>query len=1155
MVCCPTRCARVDHRAPLVSAAIESPARPEPLDGLRALAQSVSAARTAQAVRDAVATYVPRLLRCDSISMSLCSQDLSTVSLEDLTNGTHQPVGRDGFAFHTTVVNAVSAQYAPLVFSEDREPPWADLIALGLGHPTSFFCAPLIANGRTFGTLNVGKHGRHQLSVPEQQTLQVCGSLVAGALAGCRVTAGSKEGPYDAVEHSIRLEQANALALTLSKARAHRDVFDALEAKVGLIARAQYVSLVLLSGDQQTYSRYTVGEQAPSQWQLKGTALELAVHKGDLLHRRELSPEQFTDDVALVRLGISSMMHMPLETDGKLVGLVNVGIRLPNVFKPRDRQLLAHVGALVSRTLESQALQSATIRALEEAREVYAELQEANHVVENSPVVFYRYAPHDKKTVRYVSHNISQFGYTRNQLASGQRSFYSLVHPGDLAKVQERVGNLMQKESGAIELEHRIVTASGATRWVEHHTSLVSRDGHATLEGLILDITARKYAQENAQTQRSQLDRILSQLPIPIVVSNRDGDVNYVNEQWCKLFRTSSQEALGSTGPRYYADPTFREKLFATLARDGFVNQLKTWFRRQDGETFPGAISAMALDDFLGQPANLSVFIDQSIQEQAEQHLRRASQQAEAASRAKGDFLANMSHEIRTPMNGLLGMTGLLLDSTLNPEQREYVNIIRASGDTLLSLVNDILDFSKIESDKLILESRPFDLRACIEGAIDLSALEASQRGIELNYFIEPRVARTILGDETRLRQIIVNLLNNAVKFTKQGEIYLHVSLESAPDSARNNSIQFRVDDTGIGIAPERMTTLFDSFTQVDASTTRKYGGTGLGLAISKRLCEMMGGSMWATSPGTLGAGSSFHFDICASPHQSPDFDGTFEPVEELKGQRLLLIDGPTTSSQLARRYAEAWGMRCALVAGAPDLRKRLNQDVVADIVLANPDTISLEQLREEFLRSDSRLPRIVWFASFGHKSDDASEHQTFVSRPLKPSLLQTSLRRVGPPIRDTTVDRIDPIADRTPTRLNTKQAENFPLSILLAEDNLVNQKVATTILRKLGYDATLAVNGAEAIAKMHEHPYDVILMDVQMPDVDGLDATRRIRANLELRQPYIIALTANAQEKDREICLQAGMNDYVRKPFKVSDLMRALEGAVAAQRDPDGSG
>ncbi len=740
-------------------------------------------------------------------------------------------------------------------------------------------------------------------------------------------------------------------------------------------------------------------------------------------------------------------------------------------------------------------------------------------------------------------------GYDASEMPATGEGWLNLLHGEDRPAVRAVIDAHFRGETPFIEIEHCVVQKTGDWLWLALRakcTSFTATRKPRRVLGTVQNINARKRADEAlraSQAESRKLSLVASKTDNAVVITDPLGHIEWANSSYTRLTGRKLYDVHGRPLTEFLGSPDADAgavgRITAALAAHESITtdavQLATGDRR-----FHVHLDVQPVLNEDGQVENfIAIETDITARVETEQQLRRAKIEADAASRAKSEFLASMSHEIRTPMNGVIGMTSLLLETDLSPEQRDYVSTIRTSGDSLLSIINEILDFSKIESGKMELESQPFEIAQCVEEAIDIFSAQAGAKGLELAYVIDPAVPACVLGDITRLRQVLVNLMNNAVKFTPSGSVTLEVTADAAlrhQPAGEKILLDFHVTDTGIGIPLDRRDLLFKPFSQVDASTTRKYGGTGLGLAICDRLCQLMGGSIDVTS--TPGQGSRFHFCIQTSV---VDLDDGTPPLFGAlpAGCVVLAVDDLAVNRTALGHYLDKWEIEPLLAANAAEALALAGRGQLSAAIVDQdlPDRNGLE-LIGELRRLQPGLPVVLLTpgTNAARRTETADPLVHRLPKPIKPYPLHDTLRRIitepGP--------RAAAGASNSGVAVNLANA--IPLDILLVEDNPVNQKVALRYLERMGYQAGAANNGLEGVAAVKQRNYQLIFMDVQMPEMDGLEATRQIRATISPeRQPIIIALTANAMQGDRERCLDSGMNDYITKPVKIDELQSAI--------------
>jgi PAS domain S-box-containing protein len=773
---------------------------------------------------------------------------------------------------------------------------------------------------------------------------------------------------------------------------------------------------------------------------------------------------------------------------------------------------------------------------------------------EKAPLSIILFDPHDPAVPgRIVDCNptaCEMHGYTRDELV-GRSVDVIESHPWAQLHAQDCVTELRRSHRVEGFGQHR--RKDGSLFDIEYFSSLVVVNGRELVLGMDRDATARRHAELALRESEERWQLAVAGSDEGVWDLNIAANTVWYSPRWKSIlgFRDdelpNTQESWIS---RVHRDDLARAEAELHAHLEGRVDHYRSEYRmlHRDGEWRWILARGKAHFSPDGRPLRiLGTQTDITKQKQLEADLRQAKEEAEAADRAKSDFLAVMSHEIRTPMNGVIGFTNLLLDTSLNTEQRDWLLTIRASGETLVTLINDILDFSKIESGHMELDHHPVPVRRCIEEVLDLLWSKASEKKIELLHWIDEDVPEWIVTDGTRLRQVLVNLVGNAIKFTAEGEVEVRVSAEKTTGGTPR--IAFSVRDTGAGIPTDRVDRLFKPFSQVDSSTTRKFGGTGLGLAISRRLVQLLGGEIALAS--TSDRGSVFHFSIDAPVAPPPEGQPAPSPSGhvqvDLLGRHALIVDDNEANRRILSSQLGRWGLLCHAFERPDEAINYIRDGRPAEVALLDMMMPGMHGVNLAFnlrsARPREELP-LVLLSSVSREELRQFHPEKFfdiiLCKPVRQSSLLDALH--------TTLAREQPASPATPpaaSELDHTLGRRHPLRILVAEDNAVNQKLITRLLERLGYAPLLVDNGFACLEALRRGDYDLVLMDCQMPEMDGYDATANIRAggtgarNKKLR---IIALTASAMLGDRERCVGAGMDDYLTKPIQAADIIRLLE-------------
>jgi len=1028
--------------------------------------------------------------------------------------------------------------------------------------PKSVLFVPLVTGGRATGVISLQNVDReHAFGESDQQLLETLAGSLSVALENARLV-------HETRQRNAELALINSVQEAIAGELDPQAIYDAVGDKIRDVFDAQAVQIATLDeASGLVHYPYMIerGERLQAEPQaLRGFAKHVLETREPLLIAENLAEERERYGGGVVAgEPAKSVLFVPLVAGGKATGAISLqNVDREHAFGESDQQLLTTVAGSLSVALENARLvqetrqrvsELATVNSVGHALSSQLDLDALIELVgeqvrERFEADIAFVALHDPASERI------DFAY---YYESGERSDQPPITYGEglTSRILESREPLLLNRSAQFE-EHEAARLGTPARSFLGVPILVGEQAIGAIsvqnleeEGRFGEADSRLLATiaanvgvaiQNArlftqvERQRGYLESLSSITPAAVVVLDAGERVTDWNPAAAELFGYSAEEAVGRPIDDLVFGEAGREEgreVMAEAMRDGRAQRI-TRRRRRDGTLVDVELMLVPLTADDSHVGYLGVYHDVT-------ELQRARQEAEAATQAKSAFLATMSHEIRTPMNAVIGMTDLLLGTELTGEQREFAEVVHSSGDALLHVIDDILDYSKIEAGKLDLEREPFSLRECVEGALDIVAPRGWEKGVELGCLIDEAAPAGILGDEARLRQVLLNLLSNGVKFTEAGEVVVFVNAEATGSGSYR--LELSVRDTGIGIPPDQMDRLFTSFSQVDASTTRRFGGTGLGLAISKRLVELMGGTISVESE--QGSGSTFRISLPVTAAEVPSpIPLAEEGLPQLAGKRILVVDDNATNREIVTRHARSWGMEpvavelpseaLALVAAG-----ELFDVAVLDMMMPEMDGLALAgEIRSR--RSEQELPLLL-LTSLGRLPEvqSAGVFSAQLAKPLKASQLYNMLLQL--------VTAGEAREDTAGATTDGKPATSSPLRILLAEDNPMNQKVALRLLERLGYSADVAANGLEVLAALERKPYDVVLMDVQMPELDGLDATHRICERWPLgSRPHIIAMTANALPEDREACFAAGMNDYVAKPIRADELAVALKRA-----------
>ena len=1037
----------------------------------------------------------------------------------------------------TGLTRLVYETRGPVIVGTLEESDWHGAIFLGGVKHESFLGVPILAGDDVIGVIDLESLERDAFDDADARLLSTLATSMGVALENARLFDEAQRLVAETEQRNAELAVVSEIGTALVSQRDFQGVIEAVGDRASEALQANGMSICVLDPKTQELTfLYWVDEGVRNRARegvVLGDPLSAEIVSSDRPVLIGSADEAASRGTPFAVGGTESYLGVPIPSGSRTVGVFAIGSSQKHAYDESTVRLLSTFASSMGVALENARLFLAQKKSEEEYR----------RLVEELPLAIYRDRPDTTSTSLYASPKTEEiFGYPAERwLEDG--FFASVIHPDDRDRVAGDVQDSLETSNSKSSYTYRVIAADGRVVWVRDD-SWVARDEDGNplyINGFMLDITSQVEAAAEIRRRKQYLEALIEISPVAIVTMDRDEIVSDWNPAATRLFGYRASEAIGRSINDLLFLPDEREVGRATsqTADETGRAQLLGQRRRQDGGLVDVEIVLVPLVVDGEHTGYYAIYHDIT-------ELQAARREADAANLAKSAFLASMSHEIRTPMNAIIGMSGLLVDTRLDDEQRDFAETIRTSGEALLTIINDILDFSKIEAGRLELDVHRFDLAAAIEGAVDVVGPIAAGKGLELTFSVDPGLPRWFVGDAGRLRQIVLNLLSNAVKFTESGEVAVNVRGERVPvrgEPAWNLSLS--IVDSGIGIPSDQMDRLFRSFSQADASISRRYGGTGLGLAISRRLAELMSGGLVAESGGVPGEGSTFILTLRLpeSTEAGDEADASAPPSPvTLAGRRALVVDDNATNLRILVTHLERLGLDVTATTSpteARDLAAASGFDVLlTDLRMPGLDGLELVAAVRAARPVDP--PRMIIVSSLGHREHEAEAVGAWLAKPVKPAALRETLERLFGGRDDSSAGPARFVAD-------PDLGIRHPLRVLLAEDNAVNQKLALRLLKGMGYEADLAADGFEVLEALERQPYDLVLMDVQMPDMDGLEATRRIRRQMADRSIRIVAMTANAMEGDRETCLAAGMDDYMSKPIRPGLLAAVLQATLAA--------